>query len=466
MLRAHLVEDIRRAEDAAAERVGPDGLMQRAANALADYLEVVVPAEKPVIFLIGPGNNGGDGLFAAARLSRLGRTVRVSVLSAERVHADGFHEAQSAGVTMVDGPRDEKWLVDALFGIGASEGLSLKAAEWANWARTSGAHVIAVDTPSGVGVDEGTFPASAFSATETVSFGTHKVSGLVPPASLAAGRIELVDIGLAEFLGEAAVEVLEMSDGHRFATQLTPVATDHKYSRGVVGVLAGSGKYPGAAILCVAGALGGPTSMVRYLGEREIAMTVISEHPEVVAQAGQVQAFVVGSGGADEPGPVNQALASGVLVVVDATGLKHLPERFDVDALLTPHAGELATMLGVDRAAIESEPLRHARLAATRWDATVLLKGAHTLVVAPDGRVRVNHSGTPWLATAGAGDVLAGFAGSLMSAGLDAFDAGSVAALIHGVAAEEVNPGGPITASQVAGHLSGVLARFLTGEAA
>ena len=466
MLRAHLVEDIRRAEDAAAERVGPDGLMQRAAHALADHLEAVIPADEPVVFLIGPGNNGGDGLFAAARLRRSGRPVRACLLSAERIHVAGLREAQSAGVTIVDRPRDEKWLVDALFGIGANAGLTETAAQWAAWARTSGAHVIAVDTPSGVGVDEGTCPESAFSAHETVTFGTHKVSGLVPPASLAAGRIEHVDIGLAEFLGRAAVEVLEMSEGYRFAAHLTPVSADHKYSRGVVGVLAGSGQYPGAAILCVAGALGGPTSMVRYLGERDISLAVIAAHPEVVADAGRVQAFIVGSGGVDEPGPVNQALASGVPMLVDATGLKHLPELFDVDALLTPHAGELALMLGVDRAAIEAEPLRHARLAATRWDATVLLKGAHTLVVAPDGRVRVNHSGTPWLATAGAGDVLAGFAGSLMSAGLDAFDAGSVAALIHGVAAQEVNPGGPITASQVAERLPRVLARFLTGVAA
>lgn len=463
MLRAHLVDDIRRAEVGAAERYGWDGLMQRAANALADRIALKVPPDVSILFLIGPGNNGGDGLFAAARLAGGGRSVHACLLDESRVHVAGLTQAIAAGVQIDDEPTEQQWVVDALFGIGASSGLRGKAAEWARWAHDSGVHVISVDLPSGVGVDDGAVPGPAIRAHHTVTFGTHKVCTLAGPASLRAGSVELLDIGLTDFLPEAALEVLEFSDGVLFADRLSPDVTDHKYTRGVVGVLAGSQRYPGAAHLCVQGALAGPTSMVRYLGDRALADRVIDQNPEVVAEAGKVQVFVVGSGGEDSSGPVQQALAADVPLVIDATGLKYLPNAFDVDVLLTPHAGELATMLGVERDQIEAEPLRFAKHAAERWQATVLLKGPRTLIVSADGRLRVNHSGTPWLATAGAGDVLAGFAGALMAAGLDSFDAGSVAALVHGVAAEQVNPGGPITASGVASGLASTLARFLLG---
>jgi hydroxyethylthiazole kinase-like uncharacterized protein yjeF len=122
--------------------------------------------------------------------------------------------------------------------------------------------------------------------------------------------------------------------------------------------------------------------------------------------------------------------------VVDADGLRYVPLHFDMPALLTPHAGELARMLGEERADVEARRLHHATTAARRWNATVLLKGSTTLIAAPDGRVRANRSGTPALATAGSGDVLSGLAGALLAAGLDPFDAGSVAAHIHGRAGQ------------------------------
>jgi ADP-dependent NAD(P)H-hydrate dehydratase / NAD(P)H-hydrate epimerase len=119
---------------------------------------------------------------------------------------------------------------------------------------------------------------------------------------------------------------------------------------------------------------------------------------------------------------------------VDADGLRQLPRRFDSPALLTPHAGELARMLGEKREDVEARRLDHAQTAAERWNAVVLLKGSTTLVVSPDGRVRANPTGTPALATAGSGDVLSGLAGALLAAGLDPLDAGSVAAYVHGAA--------------------------------
>lgn len=466
MLGAHTVEDIRRAEESAAERYGWDGLMQKAADALADFLESLVPLFDEMVFLIGPGNNGGDGLFAAARLATDGRQVSACILDPERVHAAGLAAAERAGVNFAAEPSSQGWAVDALFGIGANAGLSGTAMDWARWAAKPEVTVIAVDVPSGIGVDDGTLPGAAIVADHTLTFGSHKIGLLAGPASANAGEVHLADIGLGEHLSEPTLEALEFSDGFKFAEQLTPKISDHKYSRGVLGILAGSERYPGAAHLCVSGALAGPLSMVRFLGDRAIANRVIDRAPEVVADAGRVQAFVVGSGGEDGPGPVRQALAAGVPLVIDATGLQYLPETFEVDALLTPHAGELARMLSVTREAVEAEPLSFARQAAARWNATVLLKGPRTVIAHPDGRARVNVSGTPWLATAGAGDVLAGFAGALVAAGLSTFDAGAVAALLHGIAAERANPGGPITASMVAAELGSTVADFLQGERA
>lgn len=137
-------------------------------------------------------------------------------------------------------------------------------------------------------------------------------------------------------------------------------------------------------------------------------------------------------------------------MLVDADGLRHVTGPLPVPALLTPHAGELARMLDVSREEVEVHQLRHAREAAARFGCVVLLKGRHTLVAHPDGRVRVTTGTTPWLATAGAGDVLAGLCGALLAAGLSPFDAGSVGAWVHAAAGMQAGQGGPVTADEVA----------------
>jgi hydroxyethylthiazole kinase-like uncharacterized protein yjeF len=175
-----------------------------------------------------------------------------------------------------------------------------------------------------------------------------------------------------------------------------------------------------------------------------------------------VQAWVVGSGGdADARRALADALADGVPVLVDADGLQHF-EGADVPVVLTPHAGELAAMLGAAREDVEAEQLRFATEAARKYDAVVLLKGRHTVVAAPDGRVRVNTTGTPWLAAAGAGDVLAGLTGSLLAAGLGPLDAASVGAWLHGAAATYAGAGGPLSPPGVADAVPHVV-RLLLG---
>ncbi|RLV56535.1 bifunctional ADP-dependent NAD(P)H-hydrate dehydratase/NAD(P)H-hydrate epimerase [Aeromicrobium phragmitis] len=462
MLTAHRVAGIRAAEEAAAASAGWDGLMQRAVAELTEVLVGVVPETSVPVVLVGPGNNGGDALFAAAALCRRGRRVDLALLDRGHVHEAGLADALAAGARLVDGPGEHAYAVDAIFGIGARPGLEGRAAEWARWVEDRRPFVVAVDVPSGIGVDDGARPGVSIAADLTVTFGTAKVGLLVGRGGLASGRVLVRDIGLTPHLPAPAAEALEAGDADRYRS-LVPGPETHKYERGVVGIEAGSPEYAGAAHLCVAGAQAGPAGMVRFVGEADLAARVVDRAPEVVAGRGRVQAWVVGPGGEDSPAPLAAALADGVPVVVDASALGHLPERLRPDVLLTPHAGELARLLDVERADVEGDPLGHARRAAERWNATVLLKGPRTLVVSPDGRVRVNLSGTPWLGTAGAGDVLAGFIGSLLAAGLDTVEAGSLGAFLHGVAGVRAAQGGPFPAHAVADHLSGALHDFLEG---
>lgn len=292
--------------------------------------------------------------------------------------------------------------------------------------------MVAVDLPSGVEPDTGEIHGAHVVADVTVTFGARKPALVVDPASAASGRIEDVDIGLGPYLPPADIEVLEDAD---VALRLpAPGRNAHKYSRGVVGVLAGSAQYAGAAVLTAGGAVRGGAGMVRYAGEALDA--VRARWPEVVGP-GRVQAWVVGPGLGAEPerrGVVEAVLGEGVPVVVDADGLRFVPEKFEAPAVLTPHAGELARMTRADRGDVERRRLFHATRAAAQWNAVVLLKGSTTVVAAPDGRVRVNPTGTPALATAGSGDVLSGLVGALLATGLEPLEAASVAAYVHGVA--------------------------------
>jgi ADP-dependent NAD(P)H-hydrate dehydratase / NAD(P)H-hydrate epimerase len=462
MRSAHTVEEVRTAEAALMATLPEGTLMQRAASGLAHaVLELLGGGYgRRVLLLVGSGDNGGDALYAGAVLARRGVGVQALLLTPAKAHAGGVSALRAAGGRVLSDLADAKHpdvVVDGIVGIGGTGPLRPDAAAVVD--RLRGVPFVAVDVPSGVDVDSGKVDGAHVEATVTVTFGTHKVAHLVDPAARACGAVHLVDIGLD--LPPAQVTALQASD----VAALLPVpeAGDHKYTRGVVGVRAGSKEYPGAGVLCVSGAASGLAGMVRYApspgqGQADNAADLVrAEHPEVVVNDGRVQAWVVGSGGgADAEQALTAALKDGVPVVVDADGLSYVRQPLGVPALLTPHAGELARMLGVDRDAVEAQQLRFAREAARRFGAVVLLKGRHTLVAAPDGAVRVNTVGVPWLATAGAGDVLAGLAGALLAAGLTPFDAGSVGAWLHGAAASLAGDGGPVAAPGVASGIPDV----------
>lgn len=461
MRSAHTVAEVRRAEADLLARLPEGALMQRAAAGLAYAVLDLLGSGygRRVLLLVGSGDNGGDALFAGAMLARRGTAVEALLLSPEKAHAAGQAALRAAGgrvVADLDRAHTPDVVVDGIVGIGGKGGLREEAARAVQQLR--GIPVVAVDVPSGVDVDTGEVDGPHVEAAVTVTFGTHKVAHLVDPAARAAGAVHLVDIGLD--LPEAAVTALQAEDVARLLP--VPDAAAHKYSRGVVGVRAGSAQYPGAGVLCVSGASCGLVGMVRYDGGAPDA--VRAAHPEIVAGAGQVQAWVVGSGGGEGAAEaLSESLADGVPVVVDADALAHLDGPLGVPGLLTPHAGELARMLGVERAAVEARQLHFAREAARRFAAVVLLKGRRTLVAAPDGRVRVSTSGVPWLATAGSGDVLAGLCGALLAAGLDPFDAGAAGAWLHGAAAAHAGAGGPVTAPEVAAALPVVSRMLLLG---
>ncbi len=461
MLRAHTVEDVRRAERAAMAGLPDGALMQRAAAGLAAAVVEMLGSAygRRVVLLVGSGDNGGDALWAGARLA--GRGVRVeALLLAESVHEAGLAALRAAGGRTTRDPGDLEpvpdLVVDGIVGIGGRPGLRPDAVS--ALARFTGVPVVAVDVPSGIDVDTGRVEGPHVVADLTVTFGTHKIGHLVDPASTASGALHLVDLGLD--LGPAAVEALQPDDVRSLLPR--PDHAAQKYTRGVVGVRAGSGTYPGAALLAVAGANTGLVGMVRYVGTRAIADHVRTAHPEVVGD-GRVQSWVVGPGGGDDAaGMLEEARADGVPLVVDADALRHVDEPVP-GCVLTPHAGELAAMMGRERAEVEAAPLELARDAARRWDCVVLLKGHHTIVADPAGRVRVTTTGVPWLATAGAGDVLSGLVGALLAAGLGPYDAASVGSWLHGAAATEAAAGGPLTASRVAVQIPRLVREILTG---
>ncbi|MEU8585535.1 NAD(P)H-hydrate dehydratase [Streptomyces sp. NPDC048664] len=468
MRTAYSVETVRAAEGALMARLVDGALMRRAASGLAaacaDLLGRVYGSR--VVLLVGSGDNGGDALYAGARLARRGAGVTAVLLSPERTHEGGLAALRAAGGRAVPpgAPADAlihgcDLVVDGIVGIGGRGGLRPDAARLAGLADRSRAAVVAVDLPSGVDADTGEVRGAAVRADLTVTFGTHKPALLIDPAREYAGSVRCVDIGL-ELPDEPELEALQHTDVA--ALLPLPSAESDKYRRGVVGIAAGSARYPGAAVLAVAGALRGGAGAVRYVGPA--ASAVIARFPEALvtdrgpAQAGRVQAWVVGPGAGDDAATVAQVLEADVPVLLDADGLR-LAERDAVrgrvaPTLMTPHAGEAAALLGVAREEVEAARLTSVRELAARYGATVLLKGSTTLVADPGGGpVRVNSTGTPWLATAGSGDVLSGLSGSLLAAGLAARDAGSVAAYLHGLAGRYASNGAPTGAHDVAAAL-------------
>jgi len=491
MRAAWCVADIRAAEEELMARLPEGVLMQRAAAGLARRCASLLADRggvygSSVLLVVGAGNNGGDALFAGARLARRGATVRALLVAPDRVHAAGLSALVRAGGTTVTAPPPTvDLIVDGIVGIGARGGLRGVAAHAAEIVAdlrdraTDPPVVVSVDVPSGVDVDTGAVEGPAIRADVTVTFGCLKPALVVGPAAVLAGQVDLVDIGLPWLDARPAVWIPEATDIARWWPQ--PAANSDKYSRGVAGVATGSTAYPGAALLSVAGALAGPAGMIRYAGP--VAADVVRAHPSVVtaprvSQAGRVQAWLCGCGsGTDERAQdeLRAVLGSSVPVVLDADALTLLSDsdlagwlrRRDAPTVVTPHDREYARLAGDH---VGPDRLDAARRLAARLGVVALLKGDRTVVATPDGTAWANPTGTSALATAGTGDVLAGLLVSLLAGGLAADRAAVAAAYVHGLAGRWAanGPDGPVpvTSVDVAAVLPKVVGSLATAGAA
>lgn len=478
---------------------GP-ALMQRAAYGLFNACVRELTAARGSVYgarvcvLAGSGNNGGDALFAGARLAGRGAGV-TAVLTAQTAHPGALAEFRRQGGRVlslaagVEAAADlctaADLLIDGILGTGGKGGLRGTAAALAQTLSTAGLPLtIACDVPSGVDADTGQADGEHLRADLTVTFGAVKTGLMAGPGAVAAGRIRCVDIGL----GPLPAPVLRRLEASDLASLLqAPGKTDHKYTRGVLGIAAGSAAYPGAAVLATGAALACGVGMVRYLGPEPVCRLINAAHPEAVCGTGNVpdahvQAWLAGPGaGADEDQRRRalDAMASGLPAVVDADAMAHVMPGLGPQVILTPHAGELTALLtrlgqSVNRSLVEAHPLEYVRRAAELTGATVLLKGWASIAAAPTGETFSQAEATPWLAAAGSGDTLSGILGSLLAtdrSGRDGTPAprqghyaalAAAAASIHGRAGTLAANDGPVEPSALPGAIRAVIRDLLS----
>jgi ADP-dependent NAD(P)H-hydrate dehydratase / NAD(P)H-hydrate epimerase len=448
-------------------------LMDRAGSAVADAVVAAHSAASKVVVLAGPGNNGGDGFVAARVLHDRGYLVRIllvgdlaklkgdAALAAKRW--DGEIDAASP-----EGLASADVVIDALFGAGLDrpvEGLALRMIEAAN---ESGIPAIAVDLPSGVNGTSGAIMGAAVRATKTVTFFRRKPGHLLLPGRRYCGLVTVADIGiqpttLASIQPQTFVNALPLW-ARAFPI---PRVDGHKYSRGHAVVVSGGASSTGAARLAARGALRAGAGLLTIASPRDAL--VINATANLAIMVRQVDgphelsafladrrrnAIIMGPGlgvGTQTCELVLTALSAERAVVLDADALTSFSNqplvlfsaisgRGGSATVLTPHLGEFARLFPPtdDGPAFK---LQQARQAAARSGAFVVLKGPDTVIAAPDGRAAINDNAPPWLATAGAGDVLAGLIGGLLAQGMPGFEAAAAGVWLHGEAGNKIGPG-------------------------
>ena len=505
-------------ERAEAAGVSTATLMENAGLAVAQeiWMQLGSLEDRRIVVLVGPGNNGGDGLVAARHLYEWGAQVRVYALR-ERADAQ-WTQTVEMGVPCGTVAEDEGFealeallsgaeaIVDALLGTGTSRPIEGDLAEVmmrlsAVRSRTVKPKLVAVDLPSGLDADSGRLDPLTVSADETVTFHAPKVGLYMQPGAGAAGSVQQVEIGIPSGLDDdLQTEVLE----RRAAKALLPArpVDGHKGTFGRVLVVAGSARYPGAAILAARGAYRAGAGLVTIATPQSIATHIISAVPEATLlplpehDAGvisghdawevvrdelpSVDSVVLGCGFGqhDHSGVfvrrflISEEAASVNGIVLDADGLNLVAEDLSslVNAvaplIVTPHPGEMGTLTGLSTDEVQGQRLTLARERAAAWNCHVVLKGANTVVATPDNRARVSEVAQPALATAGTGDVLSGAIGALLAQGLSPFDASTLGVYLHGDAgnrAARTRGTIGVTAGDVADQLA-MASRSLAGE--
>lgn len=477
--RIHTVAEIAAADQAAIAAGTPGSeLMERAGAAVVEAI-VERFSVRPVTVLCGPGNNGGDGYVVARLLKARGWPVEVRALvPPETPDAQTAAAHWDGGLVAFDAPLQGRLFVDAMFGAGLSRPMNGEAAVVAAQLAGKPEAVVAIDVPSGLPGDTGAPLGPVVRAGLTITFHAKKPAHVLQPGASLCGEVIVADIGLTEVGGG----LIENGPEFWLSSFPWPNALSHKHSRGRLVVISGEAWSTGAARLSARAGLRLGAGVVTLLSPTD-ALSVNAAHLEAIMLRGfdteaeleqlaaDVDAAVIGpAAGVTESTLVNVlALArTGAALVLDAdaiTVFRDDPEELfsvlDVDDVLTPHVGEFERLFpGLLKDA--PERITAARRAAQRADAIVLLKGGDTVIAAPDGRVCVNAHGSPWLATAGSGDVLAGFIGSLIAQGMESFEAACAAAWIHSEAADLHGPG--LISEDLPGLAANVLRRLYDGR--
>jgi hydroxyethylthiazole kinase-like uncharacterized protein yjeF len=437
-------------------------LMETAGRSVAQHLLGICPGQR-VAFLCGPGNNGGDGYVAARAWCDAGGVAEIFALGeSNRDEARANAErARRWGISIqpCQGPppswSDYAQVVDALFGIGQRRNLEGSVSDWVGSLPRE--RTLAVDIPSGIHSDTGQVLGRAVRAHTTITFGLAKLGQLLQPGATYCGQLLVQPIGFPE--------ALLQTPGHRVQTALArqwlPARgpESHKRNMGKLLLLAGSQRYPGAAILAALGALRAGVGLLYVCAPPQVLERLPAEAIPVLPQdldtaLASVDAVCAGPGLDDQSHLLESLWKIDLPMVLDADALGHLPARLSPKVLLTPHHGELARLSRLRLPQIEQDRLQAALRVARNFHCTVLLKGDPTLVTSPGGTYSVVSEGSAVLAQGGSGDVLAGVAGALIAQGLDAWQAGSLAAYLQGRAGQLSGLSVGLGATRLADHIS------------
>lgn len=501
-------EEMRLLEARASEAgVSPDALMESAGLAVARNAAQRLDGvrSKRVVVLVGPGNNGGDGMVAARYLADWGAVVTLYMTAARR-RDDKFEECRERRCRVVEASEDRDcWqlgsyvsladlVIDAMIGIGARPGLEppiLPVVEAVAQMKTRANQplFVAVDAPTGVDADTGERAEACFPADVTLALGAPKRGLLQFPGAAAVGELQTLPIGLPDGVDDGLP--LDLADAALVRPLLPARPGDaHKGSFGAVLVVGGSREFPGAPVLAAAAAYRAGAGLVRVAAPESASRAAAAQLPEPVhtplaeSPTGAVSpdaasaarqaldaasAAVVGPGlGAGDASAAflralllaPPALAPPLALDADAlnilAGVYDWPSRLAASAVLTPHPGEMSRLLSLPTYEIQRDRAAVASDAARRWGQVVALKGAHTIVAAPDGRAAVSPFANPALAVAGSGDVLAGVVGGLLAQGMEPYEAAVAGVHLHAAAADRWR-----AANGLAGMLAGDLLPLL-----
>jgi len=449
-------------------------LMLSAGQAVAEAAMNLVE-EGPIVIVAGPGNNGGDGFVAAAELAARGRDVSV-ILLCERDSLQGDAASAARGWKYPVLPFNPQaigrpaLIIDALFGAGLDRSVKGEPQQMIEAINANGAPVLSVDLPSGINGTTGAVMGVAVNATETVTFFRRKPAHLLLPGRIHCGRVRVADIGInPNVLGEIQPQTFENIPAFWRQSFPVPRVDGHKYSRGHAVVVSGDIASTGAARLSARGSLRAGAGLVTLASPRNAlavnasalsavmvrAVDTVVEFAELLTDR-RFNTCVIGPGaglGGRTRDLVLTALSAKRSLVLDAdalTSFAEAPDRLfeaikasqDPQVVLTPHEGEFPRLFSdiSNKNPLRSK-LERVRAAAERSGAIVLLKGPDTVVASPQGRAAVAANAPPWLATAGAGDVLSGMISGLLAQGVPAFEAACIGVWMHGEAAREAGPG-------------------------